>query len=159
MKKVNVNDVEEPGWRSPKGTFEGSSRNISLALGRDPDSSDYFKRQPFDLELLRIPPGKKPYPYHAHSNQWEFYLVISGTGLARDDDGTTRIIAGDAFLYKPGEAHQLINDSDEDMLVYVIADNPFNDHAYYPDSQKWSVKVPARRLMRSDNLDYFDGEE
>ncbi len=159
MRKVNVNELEEPGWHSPKGTFQGSSKNISLALGRDPDSSDYIERQPFDLELLRIPPGKKPYPYHAHSHQWEFYLVVSGSGLARDDDGTTRIVAGDAFLYKPGEAHQLINDGDEDLLLYVIADNPFNDHAYYPDSQKWSVKIPVRRLLRGDDLEYFDREE
>lgn len=159
MKKVNVNDVQELSWRSPKGTFEGAGRQISEALGREPMSSDFLKRHPFDLELLRVPPGKKPYPYHAHSTQWEFYLVLSGSGLSRDEDGQTRIVAGDAFLFKPGEAHQLINDGDEDLLVYVIADNPFNDHGYYPDSQKWSVKVPERRLLRSEHLDYYDGEE
>lgn len=159
MRKVNVNDVEELSWRSPKGTFEGYGKQISEALGRDPNSTDYLVRHPFDLELMRIPPGKRPYPYHAHSNQWEFYVVVSGRGLSRDDDGTTRIEPGDAFLYKPGEAHQFINDGDEDLVVYVIADNPFNDHAYYPDSQKWSVKIPQRRRIRGDDLDYFDGEE
>ncbi len=159
MKKVNVNDVEELSWRSPKGTFEGYGRQISEALGRDPNSTDFMKRHPFDVELLRIPPGKKPYPYHAHGTQWELYIVVFGTGLARDDDGTTRIIAGDAMLFKPGEAHQFINDSEEDLLIYVIADNPFNDNSYYPDSKKWSVKVPERRLVRSEPLDYFDGEE
>ena len=159
MKKVNVRDVEELSWRSPKGTFVGFGKEISEALGREPASTDFTKRHPFDVELLRVPPGQKPYPYHAHSTQWEFYIVVSGTGLSRDDEGTMRIGPGDAFLYQPGEAHQLINDGDEDLLVYVIADNPFNDHAYYPDSKKWSVKIPERRLLRSDRLDYFDGEE
>ena len=159
MKKVNVNQIEELTWRSPKGTFEGAGKQISEALGRDPNSTDFMQRHPFDLELMRVPPGKRPYPYHAHSTQWELYLVVSGKGLSRDDDGTTRIEAGDAFLYKPGEAHQFINDGDEDLVVYVVADNPFNDHAYYPDSQKWSVKIPQRRRLRGDDLDYFDGEE
>ncbi|MBV8639341.1 MAG: cupin domain-containing protein, partial [Candidatus Eremiobacteraeota bacterium] len=120
---------------------------------------DFMQRHPFDVELLRVPPGAKPYPYHAHSTQWEFYIVVSGTGVSRDDEGKTPIGPGDALLYKPGEAHQFINDGDEDLLVYVIANNPFNDTAYYPDSQKWSVKIPQRRLLRGENLDYFDGEE
>src|SRR5215472_6675712 len=118
MKKVNVNDIQELSWRSPKGTFEGSGKQISEALGRDPLSTDFMQRHPFDVELLRVPPGKKPYPYHSHSTQWEFYIVVSGSGRSRDDDGETRIVAGDALLYKPGEAHQFINDGDEDLVVY-----------------------------------------
>jgi hypothetical protein len=30
---------------------------------------------------------------------------------------------------------------------------------YYPDSQKWSVRSPERRIISSEPLDYFDGEE
>ena len=30
---------------------------------------------------------------------------------------------------------------------------------YYPDSIKWGVPIPKRRLIRSDALDYYDGEE
>lgn len=146
-------------WESPKGDFEGYSRQISEALGRDPQSTDAMKRHPFDLGIVRVPPHKKNFPYHAHSAQWELYLVISGSGLARDEAGTTQVTKGDAFIYCPGEAHQLINDTDDDLTLYVIADNPFNDTTYYPDSNKWSVKIPERRLVSSEALGYFDGEE
>ncbi len=159
MKKINTNDIKEDEWKSPKGTFKGAGRQVSISLGRDPLSTDLMKRHPFDVEILRIPPGEKPYPYHSHSAQWEFYHVISGQGLARDDDGTTEIVAGDAFIYEPGQAHQLINDGTEDLLVYVIADNPIGESCHYPDSNKWVVRSPERRLMRGEPLDYFDGEE
>ena len=100
-----------------------------------------------------------PYPYHSHSAQCEFYHVLSGTGLVRHQDGTTPIAAGDAFLFRPGQPHQLINDSAADLVVSVVADNPLGESCHYPDSGKWLVRSPERRLLRSDGLDYFDGEE
>jgi hypothetical protein len=30
---------------------------------------------------------------------------------------------------------------------------------YFPDSGKWSVRSPERRLMRAEALEYYDGEE
>jgi uncharacterized cupin superfamily protein len=53
----------------------------------------------------------------------------------------------------------MINDSAEDLIVYVIADNPVGESCYYPDSKKWLVRSPERRLIRSQDLDYLDGEE
>jgi uncharacterized cupin superfamily protein len=159
MRKVNTNEIEEERWTSPKGAFAGAGRQVSIALGRDPLSTDLMKRHPFDVEILRIPPGQKPYPYHSHSAQWEFYHVISGKGVVRDDDGTTPVVAGDAFIYEPGRPHQFVNDGTDDLLVYVIADNPVGESCHYPDSNKWVVRSPERRLMRSEPLDYFDGEE
>ena len=159
MKKVNTKDVPEMEWSSPKGAFAGFGRQISEALGRDPRSTDFMKRHPFDVEILRVPPGKKPYPYHSHSAQWEFYHVISGTGIVRHEGGTTQIESGDAFLFEPGKPHQLINEGPEDLLVYVIADNPLGESAHYPDSDKYLVRSPERKLMRSEDLDYLDGEE
>jgi len=45
------------------------------------------------------------------------------------------------------------------LILYVVADNPIGDSAYFPDSNKWLVFSPERRVIRSDALDYFDGEE
>jgi len=53
----------------------------------------------------------------------------------------------------------LIKDSTEDLILYVVADNPMGESCYYPDSQKWLVRSPERRLIRSAPLDYYDGEE
>ena len=159
MRKVNTNGLQEHSWASPQGKFGGYGKEVSEALGRDPASTDLMKRHPFDVEISRIPPGKAFCPYHSHSMQWEFYHVISGRGIARHQDGSTVIEPGDAFLFKPGEAHQIRNDGTEDLVFYVIADNPIGESCHYPDSGKWLVRSPERRLMRSEGLDYFDGEE
>lgn len=159
MKKINTHSLPEDDWSSPKGKFRGAGKAVSEALGRQPLSSDFNERHPFDVEILRIPAGQIPYPYHSHSAQWEFYHVISGTGLVRHAEGREPITAGDAFLFKPGEPHQLINDSDADLIIYVIADNPFGESVHYPDSEKWSVRSPERRIFRGDALDYYNREE
>jgi uncharacterized cupin superfamily protein len=159
MRKVNTKDIEEYSWSSPKGKFVGAGKGLSEELGRDPKSTDLLKRHPFDVEILRVPPGKTPYPYHSHSAQWEFYHVISGKGVVRHQEGTTPIETGDAFLFQPGEPHQFINDSTTDLVIYVVADNPIGESCHYPDSHKWAVRSPSTKLIRSDALDYYDGEE
>lgn len=159
MKKINIKDLAEEAWLSPKGKFAGSSRELSVALGRQPQSTDLRERHPFDVEICRIPPGKCNFPYHSHSAQWEFYHVISGRGVVRHEAGTTVIEPGDAFLFKPDEPHQLTNNGLEDLVVFLVADNPHGESCHYPDSQKWLVRSPERTLIRSGSLDYYDGEE
>src|SRR2546427_13025367 len=103
MKKVNIKDIAEESWASPKGKFMGASKELSVALGRRPLSTDLKERHPFDVEITRIPPGKTPYPYHSHSAQWEFYYVMSGKGIVRHKDGRTTIETGDAFIFQSEE--------------------------------------------------------
>ena len=125
MQKVNIKDVAEETWSSPKGKFGGASKEISIALGRKPFSTDLTERHPFDVELTRIPPGKIPYPYHAHSAQWEFYYVLSGKGVVRHQEGTTAIESGDALIFPPEEPHTFRNDGSEDLLMFA---RPTNMH-------------------------------
>jgi len=159
MKIVNTHQMPELDWVSPKGNFGGFGKQVSEELGREPLSTDVMKRHPFDIEIQRLAPGQSPCPYHSHSMQWEFYHVISGTGKVRDKDGWTPIGTGDAFLFAPGEAHQLMNDGAEDLVIYVVADNPIGESCHYPDSGKWMVRSPEKRVIRSEALDYYDGEE
>ena len=98
MHKVNTLRIAEFTWSSPEGELIGAGIEISEELGRKPDSTDLSERHPFDVEICRIPPGKTPYTYHSHSAQWEFYHVISGSGVVRHKEGTTPIEVGGAFL-------------------------------------------------------------
>ena len=159
MKKVNTRNIAEESSESPKRKFAWFGKGVSEALGRNPRSTDLNERHPFDVEILRIPAGKIPYPFHSHSAQWEFYHVISGSGNVRDREGTTEIAKGDAFIFRPNEAHQLTNTGDTDLVVYVIADNPIGESWHYPDSGKYAVRMPERVLGRITEADYFDGEE
>ncbi len=159
MKKINTRDLTESSYASPKGKYASCDREISEALGREDGSTDLRKRHPFDVEICRIPAGKAMCPYHSHSAQWEFYHVLSSRGQVRHEGGFTPIEPGDAFLFEPGQPHQLLSDPAEDLVLYIGADNPIGESCHYPDSGKWMVRSPERRLLRSEHLDYFDGEE
>jgi uncharacterized cupin superfamily protein len=159
VNKVNTRDVPDEAWASPKGKFGCIDKNISVKLGRDPASTDLLRRQPFDVEICRVLPGKSICPFHSHSAQWEFYHVISGTGLVRDMAGRNPVEPGDAFIFAPGEPHEIINDGAAELVLYVVADNPIGETCHYPDSGKWMVPLPEKRVIRSAPLDYHDGEE
>jgi uncharacterized cupin superfamily protein len=162
VRKVNINEIKEEAWQSPGGKYGVFFKGVSEALGRDPDSLDFSKRHPFDLEWNRVPPGKPNFPYHAHSAQWELYLIISGKGTVRHKDGRTEVMAGDAFIFGPDEPHQLINSGQEDFIYYVVADNPIGESCYYPDSGKWKMNRSSaadRVVVKGKETDYFDGEE
>jgi len=166
MRKVNLKHVPDQERKSPRGKFGRITKNISVALGREPESLNLSNRHPFDLALVRIPKGKTLCPYHAHAAETELYLVASGRGSVRDKDGNTEVGPGDAFLFQPGEAHQLSNAGDEDFVYYVIADNPRSggatgDSCYYPDSGKWAVVNDSLEeiVVKGTETDYFDGEE
>jgi uncharacterized cupin superfamily protein len=161
MRKANLKDILEQERKSPKGRFHKFVKDISIALGREPESLDLSKRHPFDLALVRIPKGKSYCPYHSHSAESELYFVISGRGSIRDRDGQTEVGPGDAFFFGPGDAHQLANAADDDFVYYVIADNPRGDSCYYPDSGKWAVMIEGSKeiIVKGKETDYFDGEE
>src|SRR5216110_1972560 len=161
MRKINLKDVPEQEKKSPKGKFGRRMKNVSVALGRDPESLDLATRHPFDLALVSIPKEKSLCPYHSHSSESELYLVVSGRGKIRDKDGWTEVGPGDAFFFGPGEAHQLANAGEDDFVYYVVADNPRGDSCHYPDSGKFAVWKEGNEevIVKGKEADYFDGEE
>ena len=161
MRKVSLKDIPESERTSPKGKFHKFGKDISIALGREPESLDLAKRHPFDLALVRIPKNKSHCPYHSHSSETELYLVVSGKGSIRDTDGATIVTAGDAFFFGPGEAHQISNGGEEDFVYYVIADNPRGDTCHYPDSGKFAVcqEGGEELIVSGKEADYFEREE
>ncbi len=48
---------------------------------------------------------------------------------------------------------------DDELVIVVVADNPLNESTHYPDSDKWIVRSPERRVVRASDDDYFAGEE
>ena len=159
MKIVMITELPVKVSTSPKGKFASAEVNISVALGRKPGSMDLRERHPFDVQICRIPSKKSSSPFHAHTAQWEYFQVLSGSGQVRHQAGITNAGTGHAFLFEPGEAHQITNLENEDLVLLIIADNPVGEAVQYPDSGKWSIEVPDGPVLRSKPLDYFDGEE
>ena len=74
---------------------------------------------------------------------------------------TEAIVEGDTMHFAPGEAHQILNNGDVDLVCYIVADNPVGESSYYPDSDKWGLptNVGGPILKGGPSLDYFLGEE
>lgn len=155
---VTIAEIPEDEVRSPKGKFGSFTRDISLALGGVRDTGPWAGRHPFDLQQRRVLPGKAVCPFHAHTIQWEVFLVLAGAATVRSAGESHAVAAGDVFLQPPGTAHQIRNTGKEDFVFYVIADNSPADSSYYPDSNKWMLK-PQRKIFRMTEVTYYDGEE
>ena len=156
---MNQTTVPIEHRKSPKGTFEVIRRHMSVALGGARNLGPWGGGHPFEVEVARIPAKKKGYPYHSHAAQTEYYVVLSGTGLVTDENGkSTKIRMGDHFIFLPGEAHQITNDSMEDLEYLVIADNHRADVTTYPATGK-RMLMPEARCVRPADADYYDGEE
>jgi len=159
MKIVNSAAVSAEHRKSPKGSFEIIRRHVSVALGTARNVGAWGNGHPFEVEIAQIPPGKKGYPYHSHAAQTEYYAVLSGSGVVTDGTGgRSQIKAGDHFIFLPGEAHQIANDSAEMLEYLVIADNHRADVTTYPATGK-RMLMPEARCVNPSPTEYYDGEE
>lgn len=159
MKKINEKDVETELRASPKGNFELLRRHVSLALGGIRDIGEWGGGHPFDVEVAVIPPGKRNFPYHSHAAQWEYYIVLEGSGTFYDGDHAPHAIEpGDHVICAPGEAHQVHNTSDQNLRFIVIADHNRADVTTYPHTNKRLIK-PEIRVIKFNDVDFYEGEE
>jgi uncharacterized cupin superfamily protein len=159
MRIISQASVPAEHRKSPKGTYEIIRRHVSVALGAPRSVGPWGGGHPFEVEVARIPPGRKGYPYHSHAAQTEYYAVLSGRGTVIDEKGgRCPIAAGDHFVFLPGEAHQVLNDSGEDLEYIVIADNHRADLTTYPATGK-RMLMPEARCVRPVPADYYEGEE
>jgi len=158
QRKVHLDDLKWEPWSSPKGKFSATGKELSIAVGALRNTPTGLGGHPFDLELGRLAPGKSGCPFHAHSSQWELYVILTGTGRVRADAETGTVQAGDVVVHPPGEAHQLTNTGSTDLDYLLVADNPPNEFWHYPDSNKFGFRAP-RKIFRATEVDYHDGEE
>jgi uncharacterized cupin superfamily protein len=158
MSKVNVNDVPWIEWKSPKGKFSSRYKDVSTALGAVPNTPVGAGGHPFDLCLESLKPGEISCPFHSHAAQWEMFSIVSGTGTVRLANETHSVQPGDIIMHPPGEAHMITNTGTEDLVYFIIADNPPLDFCTYPDSGK-STLSGSKRFLREIEAEYWDGEE
>lgn len=111
-----------------------------------------------------LPPGKAGCPFHSHRAEEEMFFILRGTGLLRYGAETRPIRAGDFICCPtggPGTAHQIINDSGEELAYISVSTMMPAEVCEYPDSGKIGAfgGGEVRQLTRpSQALDYWDGE-
>jgi uncharacterized cupin superfamily protein len=108
----------------------------SRMLGREKRQlGDAFGLSNFGVNLTRLAPNAVSSLRHSHSRQDEFIYIIQGNPTLCTDEGNTRLPPGMCAGFKAGtgNAHQLINDTD-DLVVYLeVGDRTPGDQGVYPD--------------------------
>ena len=134
--------------------FEFRYRRMGAAIGL----------QKLGCSVYVVPPGKRAFPYHAHSLIEEMFVVLEGAGTLRHEGQEYPLRAGDVIAAPLGQAHQIVNTSDQDLRYLAVSSNVPADVVVYPDSDKVLAYSEAygeklwHITRRADATDYFDGE-
>ena len=110
-----------------------------------------------------VPPGKRSCPFHSHRGEEEMFFIVKGMGVLRYGDEIRKIRAGDVICCPAGgpeTAHQIINDSESDLVYLSISNSLPADICEYPDSGKiGAFSGGLRHMTRADEqLDYWADE-
>lgn len=71
------------------------------------------------LAIARLAPGKE---IEAHVDPMEeIYFILSGTGEIRVDEEARQVASGAATWIPTGSRHALLNNSEEDCVILVVA--------------------------------------
>jgi uncharacterized cupin superfamily protein len=110
-----------------------------------------------------VPSGKRSCPFHSHRAEEEMFFIVRGRGLLRYGGETRPIRAGDVICCPTGgpeTAHQIINDSDEELAYLSISTVKPVEICEYPDSDKVAAFSEGidHITRRSAGLTYWDGE-
>jgi uncharacterized cupin superfamily protein len=157
-RKLHLDDPPWEEWRSTKGRFRGTSKELSIALGARRNTPTGLGGHPFDLELSKLATGESGSPFHWHAAQWELFMILDGRAHVRTEREAHILVAGDVVLHPPHEAHQITNAGEDELVFFLIADNPPIEYWHYPDSNKWGIRSP-RKFFRTTEVDYWEGEE
>lgn len=119
-----------------------------------------------------VEPGEKAFPFHAHHQIQELFVILEGEGTYRFGEERHPIKAGDVCVAPTGGAqvaHQIINTGSSTLKYLGISTKAETEAVEYPDSNKFAVMSrhdwsnPEGGGIRfvgriGDTLDYFDGE-
>jgi len=118
---------------------------------------DLFGLTNFGVNLTRLLPGASSALRHAHSKQDELVYILQGRPLLHTDEGLTELGPGmcAGFRAGRGNAHRLVNHSQEDVLYLEIGDRTPGDSATYPDDDLRAQAVDGRWVfVHKDGMPY-----
>jgi uncharacterized cupin superfamily protein len=149
---VNLDDLDLEHFA--KGDkFESNSVRIGPLLGAKDLGYSY------DV----VPPGKRSCPFHSHRGEEEMFFIVRGEGTLRYGDETRKIRAGDVICCPTGgpeTAHQIVNDSTDDLAYLSVSTMMPAEVCEYPDSRKIGAFGTGFRHMTAadQHVDYWKDE-
>ncbi|WP_395750599.1 cupin domain-containing protein [Prosthecobacter sp.] len=122
--KINLRDVPVQHQQWGDGRYDRRRKHVSEALSGRVPSGD-----PFDVEITTVAPGCFNCPQHTHTRNAEFFIILSGSGIAYHNDTEVPIEAGDCFMRHPGTSHHLHNLSTTEDLTFIVISQDHADDA------------------------------
>jgi len=151
-KVINIDALKLEHFSKGAG-FESRSARIGPLLGA--------KQIGYSYDV--VPPGKRSCPFHSHRGEEEMFFIVRGSGTLRYGSETRKLRAGDVICCPTGgpeTAHQIVNDSDEELAYLSISTMAPVEICEYPDSNKIGLFAEGLRHMTraGAEIDYWADE-
>lgn len=118
---------------------------------------DFFGLTNFGVNLTRLAPGALSALRHAHEKQDEFIYILEGRPTLYTNEGRTPLAPGlcAGFPAGTGNAANLINETEEDVVYLEMGDRMPDDTVTYPDDDLQAVLVDgAWQFQHKDGTPY-----
>lgn len=138
-----------PPSEDHRGEVRQKTRRIGDALGSETSG----------LRHVRIAPGARGTPHHCHAAEEELFVVLGGEGTVRLGEDRFPVRRGAVVARPPGTgvAHSFAA-GERGLELLTWGTRVPNDIAYYPDSDKVSLRGVGV-IGRIERCGYWDGEE
>jgi len=118
---------------------------------------DVFGLTNFGVNLTKLAPKGTSALRHAHTRQDEFVYILQGHPTLHTDEGRMRLSPGMCAGFKAatGNAHRLINETDEEVVYLEVGDRTPGDEGSYPDDDLKAQLVDGQwKFVHKDGTAY-----
>jgi uncharacterized cupin superfamily protein len=118
---------------------------------------DFFGLTNFGVNLTHLAPNAISALRHAHSKQDEFIYILQGHPTLQTDEGRMQLAPGMCAGFKSatGNGHNLINQTEEEVVYLEIGDRTSGDEGTYPDDDLQALLVAGKwQFTHKDGTPY-----
>jgi uncharacterized cupin superfamily protein len=118
---------------------------------------DLFGLTNFGVNLTKLAPKAVSALRHGHTRQDEFLYILEGNPTLQTDEGRTMLSPGMCAGFKAGtgNAHRLVNETEEEVVYLEVGDRTPGDAGRYPDDDLEAVLIGGKwKFVHKDGTPY-----
>ena len=107
---------------------------------------EFFGLQNFGVNLTHLAPGAISSLRHAHTKQDEFLYIVRGRPTLQTNEGQLQLSPGMCVGFRAGtgNAHNLRNETADEVLYLEIGDRMPGDEVSYPEDDLQVIRVGGK---------------
>ncbi len=119
---------------------------------------DLFGLKNFGVNIVKLQPGAISSLRHYHETQDEFIYVLEGSPTLNTNGESTKLQPGMCAGFKTGtgDAHHLVNKTDEIVLYLEVGDRSPDDKVTYPDEDLKGIFIEGAWHFTRKNGQAFE---